>query len=511
LANQLGKYQLIAEIARGGMGIVHLAVAQGLARFSKLLVIKELKPEYVEDETFLEMFLEEARLAARLNHPNIVQTYEVGEEKRRYYLVMDYLDGVSLARVVRRNSPSFTMNMRLRVICEVLQGLEYAHTLKDFDGSDLGIVHRDVNPSNVFITFDGQAKLVDFGIAKAIDSTIETRTGILKGKPAYMAPEQIAGDADARADVFSAGVMIWEAAAGARMWARKGDVEVVAHMLKAEVPNLREVAPDVPEALAQIVEKALAKHRADRYESARALQEALEEYLKGDETATMRAVGTAVSGIFVEERATRKNKIDAQLALLKALTSGGAGSADAPLPVLESGAGFSSSSSNSGPLTTAGTSISAISSSDGVPISLPPDAKGRKKAPILIGLFAILLTAVSFFIGIRATKTPETVSGHTAAPPEASTPPPLASTVEAKPSPPAVVSTAAPSAPPTTEKPKILAPARPVWTPPRPSPVVRPPPPPPEARPPAAPAPSTNCSPPFYYEGSKKIFKPGCL
>src|SRR5262245_54146628 len=138
------------------MGIVYLAIARGPARFSKLLVLKQLKPELVEDPSFLEMFLEEARLAARLNHPNIVQTYEVGHDENRHFIVMDYLEGVTLARLLRKRSPKFTLNMQLRVISEALSGLHYAHTLTDFNGTSLGIVHRDATPQNVFITYDGQ-------------------------------------------------------------------------------------------------------------------------------------------------------------------------------------------------------------------------------------------------------------------------------------------------------------------------------------------------------------------
>ncbi|AKV02512.1 serine/threonine protein kinase [Labilithrix luteola] len=134
----LGKYQLVAELARGGMGIVYLAVSQGPGRFSKLLVIKELKPELAEDASFLQMFLDEARLAARLNHPNIVQTYEIGTDGDRHFIVMDYLEGISLARVLKRKSEKFTAAMQLRVLSEALQGLSYAHNLTDFDGTPLG-------------------------------------------------------------------------------------------------------------------------------------------------------------------------------------------------------------------------------------------------------------------------------------------------------------------------------------------------------------------------------------
>jgi eukaryotic-like serine/threonine-protein kinase len=316
-STQLGKYQFVAEIARGGMGIVYLAVATGPARFSKLLVVKELKPELVEDPTFTEMFMEEARLAARLNHPNIVQTYEIGVEGKRHFMVMDYLDGIPLARILRKKSPAFTLKLHLRVICEMLQGLHYAHSLKDFDGTPLGMVHRDVSPQNVFITYDGQAKLVDFGIAKAFDSTVETRMGMLKGKPTYMAPEQLKGSADPRSDVYSAGVMIWEAIAGHRMWRGKGDVEVLSNLVQGVVPSLQEAVPDAPPELLRIVDRAMARNRDLRYASALDLQTDLEDYLKATGNVTIRDVGLAVAALFEKDREATRGTIEKHLARLK--------------------------------------------------------------------------------------------------------------------------------------------------------------------------------------------------
>jgi serine/threonine-protein kinase len=316
---QLGKYQLVAEIARGGMGIVSLAVAQGPAGFSKLLVVKELKPELVEDASFLEMFLEEARLAARLNHPNIVQTNEIGAEGKRHFMVMDYLEGVTLEAILRKKHESFTLAMQLRVFCETLAALEYAHTLKDFDGTPLGIVHRDATPQNVFLTFDGTVKLVDFGIAKARDSVIETRAGVLKGKPAYMAPEQVSGQADPRADVFAVGVMLWEAVVGRRMWHKKGDVEVLTNIIKGQIPTLRETKPDAPEALLRICDRALAKNREDRFPSAAAFQAEIEGYLATSNTnPATRDVGKVVADVFAVERARTRSVIEQHLASVKA-------------------------------------------------------------------------------------------------------------------------------------------------------------------------------------------------
>ena len=316
--DNIGKYQLVGEIARGGMGIVYLAVARGPKGFSKLLVLKELKADLVEDPVFLEMFLEEARLAARLNHPNIVHTYDVGAEGSRHYIVMDYLEGYTLARVLRKKSDTFSLSMHLRVLCEVLSALHYAHTLADYDGTALGIVHRDATPQNVFLTFDGQVKLVDFGIAKAVDGAIETRAGILKGKPAYMAPEQIGGDVDPRVDIFAVGVMLWEAIAGRRMWEKQSDIEVLGSLLKGDVPELKEIAADAPAVLCKIVERATAKQRDGRYATAEEMRRELEAYLASiHATATSRDIGELLSTLFATERAQERATIETHLARVK--------------------------------------------------------------------------------------------------------------------------------------------------------------------------------------------------
>ena len=246
----LGRYQLIAELARGGMAIVYLAVVQGPGGFNKLVVVKELKPELIDEPAFLTMFLDEARLAARLSHPNIVQTNEVGNDSSRYFMAMDYLDGRGLDRVRRRALSAgreLSLPIHLRVICDMLAGLHYAHTLTDFDGTPLSIVHRDVSPQNIFVTFDDQIKLLNFGIAKTTDSLYETRVGVLKGKVAYMAPEQARGQkVDARADVFSTGIMLWEALTGRRMYEGQNDQATLWALASGDLPRASSVKPWVP-------------------------------------------------------------------------------------------------------------------------------------------------------------------------------------------------------------------------------------------------------------------------
>jgi eukaryotic-like serine/threonine-protein kinase len=206
-----GRYQLITKLGHGGMARVLLMVARGRSGVSKLLVVKELLAEIKEDPEFLAMFLDEARLAARLNHPNVVQTYEVSEDGPTPVIVMEYLEGQSLAAVLNRiGRAQMPLQLHLHILLQALTGLHYAHELRDFDGTPLGVVHRDVSPQNIFVTYEGQVKLVDFGIAKASSSSGRTRTGVFKGKVAYASPEQTASSTvDRRSDVFAVGVMRW--------------------------------------------------------------------------------------------------------------------------------------------------------------------------------------------------------------------------------------------------------------------------------------------------------------
>jgi serine/threonine-protein kinase len=313
-AHALRKYRLIAEIGRGGMADVFLAVVQGPAGFNKLVVIKKTRSEMAHDPDFLAMFLDEARLAARLNHPNVVQTHEVGQDGDRYFIAMEYLDGQPLNRIRARATTSFSTNMQVRVLADVLAGLHHAHELCDFDGTALGVVHRDATPQNVFVTYDGLIKVVDFGIAKAIDSSHETRAGMVKGKVTYMAPEQARGErVDRRADVFAVGVMLWEAISGKRMWKGLPELTVVHDLIGNQVPKIRDTVPDAPESLALICDRALAANRDDRYATAQDMHDALNEYLDGAGHTSARDVGKFVAEKFAEDRAKVKTLIESQL------------------------------------------------------------------------------------------------------------------------------------------------------------------------------------------------------
>ena len=338
-ANNLGKYRLIAALGRGGMASVHLAVVHGPSSFNKLVVIKEIHEQYVEDAEVLGMFLDEARLAARLNHPNVVQTNDVGQEGDRYFLAMEYLDGQPLSRVNHRLSKhgGLPLRLHLQVIVDLLGGLHHAHELCDYDGSSLGVVHRDITPQNVFVTYDGVVKIVDFGIAKARHASNETRAGIIKGKIAYMAPEQaMSQDVDRRADVFAVGVMLWEAVTETRPWKGVDELSLLQGLLAGQFPRARSIKPDVPKALEAIIEKALAHDRAARYATAADLQVALEGYLESTgERPQQRELSKLLSMHFAAERAKIKAIIEDQL---KATAGSPRGAAPA-LPLIDHATG----------------------------------------------------------------------------------------------------------------------------------------------------------------------------
>ena len=297
------------------MGIVYLGVARGRSR--TLRAIKQLRPEFSHDETYVEMFLQEARLAARLSHPNIVQTIDVGSDARCPFLAMEYLDGRPLHAITRRmfSGAGHLVGAHLRVLAEVLRGIHHAHSLRDSRGRALGIVHRDVSPPNVIVTFDGRTKVIDFGVAKACDSSLQTTVGILKGRVAYMAPERILGGAvDHRSDIYSVGVMLWEAVARRRLWKGLSDIDVLSRLLRGQTPPLRSVCTGASEELLAIFERAMAPKPADRHASAAELLQELEAHLEvRRDNVTMRDVGQMLCDLFADERRTNRVLLEGAL------------------------------------------------------------------------------------------------------------------------------------------------------------------------------------------------------
>ncbi len=312
---ELGKYRIVAELGSGGMGDVYLAIVAGPNGFSKLVVLKVLKSDLAENADFLAMFLDEARLAAQLNHPNIVQTNEVGVEGGTYFIAMEYLEGQTLFRIQNRFGFAGKVRLahRLRVLADVLSGLHHAHEVADCDGKPLSLVHRDVSPHNVFVTYDGQNKLLDFGIAKHASATFKTETGIIKGKVGYMGPEQARGEElDRRADVFAVGVMLWESVAGGSLWGRLPSGVQVKRLMSGDIPSIRDAVPGVAAELELILAQALAPDCNDRYATAADFAAELDAYITslGTEAASGRALGLLIANEFADERVALRARID---------------------------------------------------------------------------------------------------------------------------------------------------------------------------------------------------------
>jgi serine/threonine protein kinase len=310
----LGKYQLLAILGRGGMADVFLALSRGPMGFNKLVVVKRLRSALSDDRSFRNMFLDEARLAARLNHPNVVQTHEVGEADGVYFIAMEYLEGQSLNKIIRELSKrggKLPATMCARIVSDALAGLHYAHELKDFDGTPLEIIHRDVSPHNVFVTYDGSVKMVDFGIAKAALSSVQTEVGVLKGKVAYMSPEQAAGEAiDARADVFAMGIVFWELLAQKRLMTGDSAAATLHRLLTSPIPKVTTERPDVPADLEAIIDRALQKDATKRFSTALEMRDALEDFIaKGGKAVRQEEIGRELDRMFGSVREAVQKQI----------------------------------------------------------------------------------------------------------------------------------------------------------------------------------------------------------
>jgi eukaryotic-like serine/threonine-protein kinase len=277
----LGRYTLLGRLAQGGMGEILLARLDGAAGFEKYVVIKRLRSHLVDDQRSIRAFLDEARIVARISHPNVCQVYELGYEQGRHYLAMEYLEGLSLSGMVKRASRDRSP-LDLRAVCGLIEqaceGLQHVHTLRKVDGTPAGVVHRDISPQNLFVTVDGVVKVLDFGIAKTGDSSVRTPTGRVKGKSAYMSPEQIRGVMlDSRSDIYSLGVVLYEAVTGRPLFQR-GDIHETFRAIREDtLPFLR----DVPEELNQVIQKAVSRNRDERYDSARSLGRAVSNAMSG--------------------------------------------------------------------------------------------------------------------------------------------------------------------------------------------------------------------------------------
>jgi serine/threonine-protein kinase len=331
---RLGRYELLARLATGGMGEIFLARLEGAAGFEKLYVVKRILPHLADDARFRQMLIAEARIASKLSHANICQVYELGETDGQLYIVMEYLEGVTLLPLLRRAGKS-GMPLELGLVAGIVQqscdALHYAHELRD-RGETLGLVHRDVTPSNIFLTESGIAKVLDFGIAKAKGASTQTQEGTVKGKYAYMAPEQLRGsDIDRRVDIFALGIVVFEMLALRRLFQRKTDYLTFRAVMEQPIPDIRRYRADAPESLAFVLARALDRDPENRFETARQLGTAVLDAIGPSRPWSQGEISDFVRGNFDADLAKRSNAV--QSAIHRTAGGGPIGRATMPLIV----------------------------------------------------------------------------------------------------------------------------------------------------------------------------------
>ena len=280
---QFGRYKLLEKMAVGGMAEIFKAKSHGAHGFEKTLVVKRILPQLAEDPGFVDMFIDEAKVTVRINHPKVVQVLDFGEVEGQYFIAMEYvegIDGLALLRMCVQQGFRPTTHIAVHIVAEVLDALHYAHTLRDESGGALDIVHRDISPSNIFISSQGEVKLGDFGIARASIRTAGTDTRNLKGKYGYLSPEVVTGGTvDQRSDIFSAGVVLAELLMVRRLFVAKSELEVLLQVRDARLDRLERFGKHIPDDLRTVLESALARDRNMRYQDAASFRDALHRYL----------------------------------------------------------------------------------------------------------------------------------------------------------------------------------------------------------------------------------------
>ncbi len=388
--NALGKYTLIRKLATGGMAEVFLARAEGPGGFAKKCVVKRILPHFNDDPRFIEMFLGEARLAAELNHPNLVQIFDFGQAGGQYYLAMEYIDGANLRvlnQAARRMQGPLSFPMAARLISMAAEGLHYAHELKNEQGELVNLVHRDISPDNILVSKNGAVKVVDFGIAKASTQPHLTKSGMIKGKMAYMPPEQLAREPlDRRADLFALGIVFYELVTGGMPFDATSEVSIIqAIMSQKPLEKPTVYRPDCPPELEAIINKCLEKDRTKRYASCVELQTDLETFIRNSgQSVGTREIATLVETVFENESdATLPNAVVSPSGLNNDLGTGlemthPGKSAEMPKPPPsaprpnEMGTGMSNTALR----------------------SVETNAVKRSKAPLFVGLGVLVLVGV---------------------------------------------------------------------------------------------------------------------
>jgi eukaryotic-like serine/threonine-protein kinase len=311
---RLGRYELALRLARGGMAEVFLARQAGPAGFEKMVAVKRILPHLSRSPEFVQMFLDEARIAALLDHPHITHVYDVGEADGLYYLAMEYVAGEDLGEIMaraRQRRQEVPAGVAATILLAACDALHYAHYMHGADGRWLRIVHRDVTPSNILVTYDGTVKIGDFGIAKAELRAGVDDSGVLRGKGAYMAPEQArAEEVDARADIFALGVCAWELVTGRRLFHRESELGLAGVLDTEPVPRLVSLRPDFPAELARVIERALERDPAKRWPTAQKMQLAVETWLAAAGTAPSKiTLAGWLRSLMGEEHAQRRERL----------------------------------------------------------------------------------------------------------------------------------------------------------------------------------------------------------
>jgi serine/threonine protein kinase len=379
---RLGKYLLLEKLATGGMAQLYRGKIVGVQGFEKIIAIKQILPHLTTEKELVDAFIDEAKLAALLNHQNVVQIYDFGKLEDSYFIAMEYLFGKDLrATLAKSRGKEIALGIQnaLYVASRICAGLDYAHKLKDFQGKALNIIHRDISPQNIFVTYEGEVKILDFGIAKAASQSTITQLGMIKGKVAYMSPEQAAGNPiDHRSDIFSAGILLYEMLSGKRMF--QGDtMQILAKVRKAEFDPPEAALPGLPVTLYRVLHQALAKEPSERYQTCGEFLADLEECMVGLEIRpSSRALGLYMKELFIEE-------ISAEGEVMReAVTAGAAQESESPVAV---------------------TPAANAKPEPRVSVPVPPTVRPKSKTPVVAGVagaVAIAVLLMGYFLLAKA-------------------------------------------------------------------------------------------------------------
>ncbi|MBL8610266.1 MAG: protein kinase [Myxococcales bacterium] len=501
---QLGRYVLYHEIAHGGMATIYLGRQQGAVGFSRTVAIKRLHPHYARDPSFVSMFLDEARLAARIQHPNVVATHDVVTTKGELFLVMEHVTGVSLSVLLRLTDQPPDLAVASAIVTDGLHGLHAAHEARNESGLPLEIVHRDISPQNILVGVDGAARLLDFGVAKAANRFHSTGDGAVKGKLPYMAPEQLRGQrVDRRTDVYAMSVVLWETLTRTRLFEGNNEGAIVEQVLFRDIQPPSSLAPAVPPALDALVMRGLARDPKARFQSAREMALALEACVRPALRSEVATWVAAVAAADIERRTREVAEVESaaetRTSLEDVLEELEAPSSTRPVVGAPSPRRFSVDAETAPALAPAPTSAPAL-------VQAPPDARSPARPLRYLGpgVAAVLLLGLLFGawrIARTARASEEATTGRASA---------SATTLEPAPPTASAAPAASSAAPPAASSaigaaPSTAAPPSPTSsnTAPRPKPTL------------AAPSPSApkvDCSTKYVVtpEG-KRIYKRECL